>query len=152
MGNITGTEEGDILDGTSGDDQISALGGFDLVYGEGGNDTIDGGDGWDTIYGDGIVPGESDGNDTINGGAGYDDTVDGGAGIDTLYFDARDGSAGITADFSQLTSGGTIVVAGATLTGIESVVSIDGTDFADAIVAGFVREGAGIGMYGWGGD
>ncbi|GAB5439582.1 calcium-binding protein [Falsiruegeria mediterranea] len=44
---ITGTEANEVLFGTDGVDQISALGGNDWILGSLGDDTLDGGDGWD---------------------------------------------------------------------------------------------------------
>lgn len=44
---ITGTDANEVLFGTDGLDQISALGGNDWILGSLGNDTLDGGDGWD---------------------------------------------------------------------------------------------------------
>jgi len=47
---IVGTEDRDILEGTAGNDIISALGGsLDIIYGTTGSDTIDGGDGNDVV-------------------------------------------------------------------------------------------------------
>ncbi|WP_181892990.1 calcium-binding protein [Falsiruegeria mediterranea] len=44
---ITGTDANEVLFGTDGLDQISALGGNDWILGSLGDDTLDGGDGWD---------------------------------------------------------------------------------------------------------
>lgn len=66
-GAICGTDLGETLVGTPGDD---------IIYGFGGDDTIDGGGGSDIIIGGG-------GNDTINGGGGSD-ILKGGAGDDRL--------------------------------------------------------------------
>jgi Ca2+-binding RTX toxin-like protein len=75
---ITGGSRADVLRGEAGNDQIVGL------YG---NDQISGGDGNDEMYG-GLPPwmgdpGMTDGNDTIDGGAGYD-FIDGGLGNDLL--------------------------------------------------------------------
>ena len=77
-----GTEAGDTLYGTTGDD---------MLYGQGGDDTIQGFAGADQLYG-------GDGNDQIEAGTeadivhgdGGDDSVDGGDGNDTLYGEAGD--------------------------------------------------------------
>lgn len=83
---IDGTDKGERLKGTSGDDTINAMGGRDKVRGLAGNDTINGGAardhlrgerGNDTINGD-------DGNDHMRGGNG-DDTQNGGAGNDVIF-------------------------------------------------------------------
>ncbi|MBX7542092.1 calcium-binding protein [Qipengyuania sphaerica] len=47
---IAGTDNGENIYGTSGDDTIDALGGNDRIYGSIGTDTIDGGDGLDQLY------------------------------------------------------------------------------------------------------
>ena len=102
--------EGLIINGTSGDDNITGgvnndtlkgLGGKDTINGGNGNDNIQGGDGNDTLYGEGD-------NDTITGGAGVDviyggdgddtitdngdSTIYGGSGDDTIYGNQRDGN------------------------------------------------------------
>ena len=74
------------------------------------------------------------GDDTI--AAGYGDTASGGTGFDQLYYTATSATTGIAADFSQLTSGGKITIGGATLSGIESVPEITGSNYDDTIVAG----------------
>jgi Ca2+-binding RTX toxin-like protein len=132
--NLTGGTGADYFVGGSGNDALS---------GGTGADHLDGGAGNDTLYSDQSISdddGASDvllggaGNDTIS--AGYGDTVDGGTGTDLLYFNASSATAGINADFSQLTSGGTITVGGATLTGIEQVGQTTGTNYNDTIIAG----------------
>jgi Ca2+-binding RTX toxin-like protein len=157
----------DPINGTSGDDTLNGTSGDDVIYGLGGNDTLDGGDGVDTVSGgdgdDIIVGGGQNGfpdaaPDTLLGGpgndlfaAGYGDAVDGGTGTDSLRYDGRNGTAGITADFSQLTSGGTITVGGASLSGIEFVSGVSGTDYNDTIVGGATNDGM-FTILGMGGD
>ena len=91
---ITGTSELDRLEGTRGDDTISAGAGDDRVFARGGNDTVEGEDGDDRLFagsGDDIVSG-GDGEDRLFGGNGDDqlsgdagrDDVRGGQGNDTL--------------------------------------------------------------------
>lgn len=69
-----GTEQGDLLHGSSGDDTLSGLGGNDTLYGRDGADFLDGGDGDDLLHGgrgaDGIFLGP--GSDTAYGGDGAD--------------------------------------------------------------------------------
>ena len=100
---INGTDEADVIEGTTGadavfagggDDNIKTRQGDDLVYGGDGNDTIDTCEGDDVIYagagddsilggkGNNIIYGE-DGNDTIVGGNG-NDTIYGGDGDDSI--------------------------------------------------------------------
>jgi Ca2+-binding RTX toxin-like protein len=95
----TGTDEGEVINGSLADDQI---------YGYGGDDHIDGGAGMDFIYG-GNGFGFGSGNDVIAGGAGSDiisgedgddviaagrdgGSVGGGAGDDVYLFNLGDGA------------------------------------------------------------
>jgi Ca2+-binding RTX toxin-like protein len=113
MGKITGTNNGERLDGTKANDEIYLLDGDDTCVADLGDDTVYGGNGNDTIYarysgtytigddGNDIFFGEA-GNDTLFGGTGSDrlyggsgndliygeegnDTLDGGTGEDNLY-------------------------------------------------------------------
>ncbi|HSV12649.1 MAG TPA: M10 family metallopeptidase C-terminal domain-containing protein, partial [Tepidisphaeraceae bacterium] len=151
----------DTVYGNGGNDVISGGTGNDYLMGGRGSDHVDGGDGNDYLdgYGEyGYGPDDNlpdylnagAGDDTLN--AGYGDSVDGGAGTDQLYFNAITATAGVSANFAQLTSGGTITVGGVTLTGIEYVNNIVGTNFNDAIVAGATIGGGGIYIDGYGGD
>jgi Ca2+-binding RTX toxin-like protein len=101
---IVGTEQNDVLNGTSGADVIVGLRGNDVINGLGGNDiicgglgldSIDGGDGDDKLLGgneNDLIDGAA-GNDLIWGGTGWDrligglgnDTVRGGIGNDRLF-------------------------------------------------------------------
>ena len=69
--------DGEIVVGTSRDDQINGSSGHDVICGLGGDDTIRGLPGNDRIYGQG-------GSDTLRGGSGSD-ALGGGGGTDTLY-------------------------------------------------------------------
>ncbi|WP_047099793.1 beta strand repeat-containing protein [Sphingomonas sanxanigenens] len=83
---LTNVDEFPTIEGTPGDDVITAPsddtttinggGGNDTLTGAGGNDTLNGGDGNDTLAGMG-------GDDVLNGGPG-DDSLDGGEGNDTV--------------------------------------------------------------------
>ncbi|MDA0920744.1 MAG: hypothetical protein O2945_16855, partial [Planctomycetota bacterium] len=91
---ITGTLNGDILDGGDGDDLISGDRGEDSIRGGAGNDTLSGdlgddqllgGDGADSLtggVGDDILRGGND-DDRLNGNSG-NDTLEGELGNDTL--------------------------------------------------------------------
>jgi len=149
MANIVGGSGNNTLTGTSGNDTIDGGGGNDTIYGQGGGDilagntgadTIDGGDGNDTIYSD--ASGTMDHGtevDTITGGdgsdtiyAGYGDNVDGGAdGVfgDKLYISFQGAPAGISFDFNHATQ----TIGGGTITGIESVSSVEGSNYDDYI-------------------
>jgi len=82
---IVGSEDDDILIGTTLADLIFAYGGDDLISGNKGNDCIFGGDGDDIIFG-------NEGNDNIAGQIGNDiikghsgeDSISGGLGLDVL--------------------------------------------------------------------
>ena len=90
---IIGSEEDDLLTGTSLSDLIFGKGGDDIISGSKGNDCILGGEGNDIIFGnagDDNISGQ-DGNDIIKGNSGEDfvfgglglDIIDGGDDIDT---------------------------------------------------------------------
>ena len=90
-GDLTGTNQNDLIlggafaqtvSGKKGDDCILAGGGGDLVKAGGGADVVVGGSGADDLRGEG-------GNDTIYGRGG-NDAIDGGKGNDSLFGDAGD--------------------------------------------------------------
>ena len=158
---LSGGAGHDSIYGGGGDDTIDGGADDDSLYGGAGSDHLDGGEGNDWLSGDGeygysagdnfadvLIGGVGD--DTLD--AGYGDSVDGGTGTDSLQFNGYTAPAGISADFSQLAGGGTIIVGGATLTGIEYVTGISGTPFDDNIIAGAVPGIDGITLDGWGGN
>jgi serralysin len=158
---IDGGAGSDTVYGGGGGDTINGGAGNDFLVGGKGADHIDGGDGNDNIAGFGEDSYGPDDNlpDVLIGGAGddviqagYGDSVDGGAGTDQLYFNAFAGMAGINADFSQLTGGGSITVGGATISGIEYVNLIGGTNYNDTIIAGATTASGGLQLSGYGGD
>ena len=92
-GAITGTNQSETLNGTSGDDIICGGNGRDTINGRAGNDVIFGQNGKDVLNGD-------EGNDSIMGGNGKD-RITGGPGIDALrggnapdVLNAQDGAPG----------------------------------------------------------
>lgn len=99
-GTITGDDNNNRLEGTPGDDFISAKGGDDKLLGLAGNDELSGDAGNDRLLGgdgeDNLLGG--DGNDTLLGGAGDDrlmggqgkDRLEGGSDNDTLFGDIGD--------------------------------------------------------------
>ncbi len=163
MTNFTGTGGNDIWTGTvdqdfawggAGNDTLSGSDGDDIIAGEAGGDTLNGGDGNDTIYSDVESPpfdipyygnlftppvlDTGTAVDTIVGGAGsdaifagYGDNVDGGADGDVLFISFQGASTGVNADFSL----GTITIGGGTITNIENLGWIEGSEFGDYIVA-----------------
>ena len=72
-----GDELSNELYGSTGADQVFALGGNDLIFGNAGGDEIYAGSGADKVYG-------GSGGDTIKGGNG-DDYIDGGTGADLMF-------------------------------------------------------------------
>lgn len=110
---IVGTDGSEILNGTTGNDLIFALGGSDVVNGKGGNDCIVGGDGSDSLHG-------QNGNDVILGGNGSD-AIQGDSGNDWLY--GQDGS-----DSVKGASGNDHLFGG---NGSDSLKGDGGTDSAD---------------------
>ncbi|MDR0775586.1 MAG: putative Ig domain-containing protein [Azonexus sp.] len=83
---INGTEGNDLILGKNGNNIIYGFGGDDVIFEDGGNDIIDGGDGNDLIY-------SGADNDLVFGGAGNDviyaglgnDVVFGGDGDDVIF-------------------------------------------------------------------
>jgi Ca2+-binding RTX toxin-like protein len=75
-----------IINGTSGNNNLTGTTAGDLMHGLGGHDTVIGGSGNDTLYGDDgdDLVGGGAGNDYVNGGAGNDRVV-GGSGRDSLF-------------------------------------------------------------------
>ena len=156
---IDGLAGNDIIKGQGGDDSISGSGGNDTLAGGSGSDTVNGGDGDDTLFsGDLVLPGytyphdtydldrgtEADtlaggaGNDTIY--AGYGDNVDGGSqsqfGADTLLISFQGATSGVTADFHLDTQ----TIGGGTITGIENLYWVEGSNYDDYIIAETGRE------------
>jgi Ca2+-binding RTX toxin-like protein len=150
-----GSEDNNTAIGNGGNDTLYGYGGTDTLQGNAGSDTLDGGEGNDTLYSGTISPAFNApyyGNpwnaplldtgtevDTLIGGAGGDtlfagfgDNVDGGADGDVLYISFLGATAGVTADFRL----GTQVIGGGTITGIENVDWVQGSNFDDDITLG----------------
>ena len=165
---IAGTEGDDTIVGTSGNDLIDGLGGNDTLAGAGGGDTIDGGEGNDALFSGTLSPNWNNPSaapildvgteiDVLRGMAGddvlfagYGDSADGGANYDTLFISFRGASAGITANFATLVAGGTLTIGGGTIKGIERVLWVEGSQFADHITMADGDPSAPV--YGLGGD
>ena len=114
--NVSGSESGDGLTGSSldnkiegkgGDDTITGLSGHDFLLGDAGDDTIDGGFG----------------NDILRGGEGADSLI-GGIGKDWAQYNTA--TTGVTLSLATGGTGGE--AAGDSFSGIENV---RGSDFAD---------------------
>ncbi|MEW6248539.1 MAG: calcium-binding protein [Nitrospirota bacterium] len=99
VGEITGTEASDFLQGNANDNPILGLGGDDTLHGQQGADVLDGGAGDDTLFGglgaDTYLFGRGSGHDTV-----YDDNFSG-AEIDTVRL-----AADITPDDVTLQANG----------------------------------------------
>jgi Ca2+-binding RTX toxin-like protein len=137
MAKITGTNNGERLDGTKESDEINLLDGDDTCVADLGDDTVYGGGGNDTIYArySGTYTLGDDGNDLFFGEAG-NDSIWGGTGNDKLYGgegndylsgedenDSLDGGAG-NDDLSG-GSGNDSIIGG---TGNDSIIGGAGTD------------------------
>ena len=84
---VIGTQQGDLITGSSGDNKLIGNGGNDRLSGGGGRDALDGSDGNDTLdggTGDDRLFGQ-DGADDMRGGAGAD-LFNGGAGFDIANY------------------------------------------------------------------
>ena len=101
-------------------DRLNGNDGDDILNGGAGNDVLVGGAGIDQLNGGAD-------NDQIS--AGYGDSVNGGTGVNNLTFNWGDATAGVTANFDTLNSGGTIMIGGGTITA-SSVVGASCTIFA----------------------
>ena len=109
---IIGTEDDDILIGTTLSDLIFANGGDDIISGSKGNDCILAGEGNDIIFGNSgndTIFGE-DGNDIIKGNSGEDfvfggfglDVIDGGDDIDTcIVIDEQNNDVILKCEFKE---------------------------------------------------
>ncbi len=101
MTTITGTDSGELIDGTIADDNISALDGNDTIYAGAGVDQISAGAGDDYIVG-------GQGDDYLIGGAGNNTYVFSvGDGSDTVY---ANGGTYATVEFTDIASTGLISV------------------------------------------
>ena len=80
--NVTGSENGDLLEGNQGDDQFFGKGGDDLLIGRSGADGLYGGDHADGVFG-------GDGDDFLRGGA-DNDLIIGDDGADNIHGDGGD--------------------------------------------------------------
>ncbi|MFC4172118.1 calcium-binding protein [Microvirga sp. GCM10011540] len=104
--NITGTAEGNALNGGAGGDGIDGGGGNDVISGNDGNDSLYGGTGEDVLSGGSgfdYLRGDA-GNDTLDGGA-DNDFLDGGVGFDFLVGNVGDDTLNGGADNDVLDGG-----------------------------------------------
>jgi Ca2+-binding RTX toxin-like protein len=155
---IEGTAGNDTLIGTSLSEVIRGNGGDDRIVGGDGSDSLVGGDGNDSLYSDAFVavsnpldlpgyavstPDASEDSDSLIGGAGddtffagYGDHIDGGAHTssgDRLNISFIAATSGVDADFRLLQTQGFLSVGGATITNIQNVDYLEGSDFDDTL-------------------
>ena len=147
--------------GDAGNDSITASSWGNYIVGGAGQDRLQGGDGADTLISGGFdfdtyepLPDTGAEHDRLYGGAsndilyaGYGDDVDGGAGTDALYLSLLGANTGVSLDTRQLLYGGSVTLGGATITGIETLASLAGSNFADTLVVA-----RNIAVHGNGGD
>ncbi len=172
---LTGlSSSGQTLAGNDGNDVITGGSGDDTLTGGAGQDVLDGGDGNDILFSHVATPGAAmfalvpsldtlAEHDVLRGGAGndiifagYGDDVDGGpndAYGDKLAISFMGATSGVTADFRLLGSQPSITIGGGTITGIEEVFSIEGSNYDD-LLAGWASSfyPTGGAIYGRGGN
>jgi serralysin len=155
---LTGNDVANLISGGAGNDTIDGLGESDILAGGSGGDNIQGGAGDDNIYSGQVSPDfvypqvNSAGPfplldtgaevDTLSGGAGsdvffagYGDNVDGGTEEDSLNISFQGATAGVHANFLELAAGGSTTIGGGTITGVEHVLWIEGSEYDDDITA-----------------
>jgi Ca2+-binding RTX toxin-like protein len=166
----------DRLDGAAGNDTLDGGDGDDILTGGAGQDVIDGGNGNDVLFSHDATPGVTSAyfpsglsmdtlaeHDVLHGGAGddvifagYGDDVDGGPNDyigDKLAISFLGATSGVTADFRLLGSQPSITIGGGTITGIEEVTAIEGSNYDD-FLAGWASTSypGGNSIYGRGGN
>jgi Ca2+-binding RTX toxin-like protein len=138
--------------GDAGDDTLTGGSLGDSLSGGDGSDTVNGGDGDDLLMSGGtssdLYPGIDQReradfgseHDVVNGGAGndtiyagYGDDVDGGTGTNALWFSLAGASSGVTLDTATLETGGPVQIGGGTITNIQQVAGLFGSNFADVL-------------------
>jgi Ca2+-binding RTX toxin-like protein len=153
----------DTLNGSETDDLMGGGSGADVIYGNGGNDLLYSAtaDGSNYVFGNTnglLITQEADTgieHDRLFGGAGndrlsigYGDDADGGTGTNTLALSLLGATTGVTVDFTNLVNGGTLTIGGGTISHIQSVAAVWGSNYADTITLA----GAGIVFGGGGAD
>jgi Ca2+-binding RTX toxin-like protein len=150
----------DSVNGAAAADELSGGGGNDQLTGGAGADVLIGGDGVDQLFSHSGEARDASGyngffslfytgtasedryaeKDSLSGGAGddflfagYGDDVDGGAGTDRLYVSFQGAGAGVTADYRALATQASVIAGGATVSGIEHVDYLEGSEFDDLL-------------------
>lgn len=170
----TGGSDPDSIAGNGGNDTLSGNDGNDTIAGGSGADNLSGGDADDQLFSEGFFPNfnwmSSDGVstdvhtdvDTLSGGAGDDyifagdgDIVDGGTHGsygDRLFISFQGASHGVDADFRPLQSGGSVTIDGGTITNIQNVGYLEGSNYDDTLAAIDTYYPSGAQVYGRGGN
>jgi len=171
---FTGGADSDQINGNDGNDTLSGNGGNDIIVGGSGADSLSGGDGDDQLFSYTLFPGFGypyqngvsydvyTDIDTLTGGvgddyifAGYGDNVDGGTHGsygDRLFISFQGATSGVNADFRPLQSGGSITIGGGTITNIQNVGYLEGSNYDDTLAAIDTYYPSGAKVYGRGGN
>ncbi|MBB4100726.1 calcium-binding protein [Sphingomonas kyeonggiensis] len=116
----------------------SLAGSSTSLFGWSGNDVLTGGAGRDWLEGfssSGNGDTEADllygldGDDLLGGGV--NDTLDGGSGIDSVRLVFTAATSGVTGDFTAVLGGSAAMIGGITLTSIEHIQTVLGSDYDD---------------------
>jgi Ca2+-binding RTX toxin-like protein len=170
----TGGADADQISGNGGSDTLSGGGGNDTIAGGGGADNLSGGDGDDQLfshaiyttsgypYANGISYDVYTDVDTLIGGAGddyifagYGDNVDGGTQGsfgNRLFISFQGASSGVDADFRPLQAGHSVTIGGGTITNIQNVGYLEGSNYDDTLAAIDTYYPSGAKVYGRGGN
>lgn len=149
-GNDTITLQADVYGyqtyGDDGNDTMYASSYGNTLVGGSGRDTLNGSSGNDTLVsdnlptGDGPIVDKSGSHDVLNGNAGddalyagYGDDVDGGSGNDTLSLSLLGAKEGVSFSTASIADGQEAHLGGATITHIDSLTDLQGSNFADVL-------------------
>jgi Ca2+-binding RTX toxin-like protein len=145
-----------IARGDDGNDTLTGGASGDTLMGGAGADMMDGGDANDILASDGSGAFEADAgaeHDVLNGGngndslaAGWGDDVDGGSGTNSLSLSLLGATSGVTLNVANLETGGPFSLGGGTITNIQHVSGLWGSNFNDTLTLS-----SAIAVYGMGG-
>lgn len=144
---VQSTYYGNWVYGEAGDDEILASDTGDDISGGSGADKLTGGSRADRLYSGDKDPNSQNAlddmgreHDVLSGlagddilAAGYGDDVDGGEGRDSLSLSLGGATSGLTFSTAGIVSGQPFTYAGGTISNVESLVYLRGTEFADAL-------------------
>lgn len=137
-GTVLAQGNNDTLHGGLGDDVLYGDQGGDVLYGDQGNDVL-----WSGAYNAALGQGAQDAGlerDQLFGGAGvdylnigYGDDADGGADFDNVSISLLGATAGVTMTTAGFTPGGTWSVNGGSISNVERLNLITGSELGDTI-------------------